>query len=77
MSDLVHHLIHFLMYSLVLWQLVLGLWVILIWASRNIKFRKSPILNISESLKSDSISEDAKVKKDLGPTTLEDYIDWS
>ena len=50
MDDLIHHLIHFLMYSLVLWQLILGVYVILIWAKRNIKFEKtSPVINVSEN----------------------------
>ena len=50
MDDLIHHLIHFLMYSLVLWQLILGIYVILIWAKRNIKFEKtSPVINVSEN----------------------------
>jgi len=48
--DFIHHLIHFLMYSLVLWQLILGVYVILIWAKRNIKFEKtSPVINVSEN----------------------------
>ena len=47
--DLIHHLIHFLMYSLVLWQFILGVYVILIWAKRNIKFNNSPVINVSET----------------------------
>ena len=50
MDDFIHHIIHFLMYSLVLWQCVLGIYVILLWAKRNIKFEKtSPIINVSEN----------------------------
>ena len=50
MGDFSHHLIHFLMYSLVLWQLVLGIYIILLWAKRNIKFEKtSPVINVSEN----------------------------
>ena len=68
MSDLLHHLIHFLTYSLVLWQLILGLWILLKWSSKNFKFHRSPVLNIGESFqKSDSPGEETKVKKDLGP----------
>ena len=47
--DFLHHLIHFLMYSLVVWQIVLGVYVILLWAKRNIKFNNSPVINVSES----------------------------
>ena len=68
MGDLFHHFIHFLIYSLLLWQVVLGCWIILIWASKNFKFHRSPVLNIGESFqKSGSPGEETKVKKDLGP----------
>ena len=65
--DLLHHLIHFLIYSFLLWQTVLGVWIILIWASRNIKFHKSPVINVGETKKLDSLSEETKVKKNMGP----------
>ena len=68
MGDLVHHLVHFVMYSLILWQVVLGVYIILLWASKNFKFHRSPVLNIGESFqKSGSLIEETKVKKDLGP----------
>ena len=69
--DFLHHLVHLLVYSLVLWQVVLGLYVILIWASRNFKFHRSPVLNIGESFKSGSPIEESKVKKDLGPVEVD------
>ena len=66
--DFVHHLVHLLIYSLIIWQIFLGVYVILIWASKNFKFHRSPVLNIGESFqKSDSPGEETKVKKDLGP----------
>ena len=72
MVDLLHHLIHFLTYSFILWQVVLGIWVILIWVSRNFKFHRSPVLNIGEPFqKSDSLIEETKVKKDLGPIEVD------
>ena len=70
MDDLVHHIVHFIMYSLVIWQIVLGIYIILLWAKKNIKFEftRSPVLNIGESLqKSGSPVEESRVKKDLGP----------
>ena len=68
MTDFGHHLVHFLMYSLFIWQIVLGIYVILLWASKNFKFHRSPVLNIGESFqRSDSPGEETKVKKDLGP----------
>ena len=67
MDDLIHHLIHFIMYSLVLWQFILGVYVILICDKRNIKFEKtSPVINVSEN-KTDYPIEVLKGKK-LGPT---------
>ncbi len=71
MDDLFHHLIHFLTYSLVLWQLILGIWILLKWVSKNFKFHRSPVLNIGESFKSDSPGEETKVKKDLGPIEVD------
>ena len=75
MDDFIHHLVHFIMYSLVLWQVVLGVWIILIWASKNIKFNKTfsvmsptenktvqPVINIDGS----SIEGVVKNKKDAG-----------
>ena len=72
MNDFVHHIIHFVIYSLVLWQVVLGIYVILLWASKNFKFHRSPVLNIGESFqKSGSPIEETKVKKDLGPIEVD------
>ena len=69
MDDFVHHLVHFLMYSLVIWQIVLGVYIILLWAKRNIKFEftRSPVLNIGESFQSNDSLIEKRVKKDLGP----------
>ena len=64
MGDLTHHIIHFLMYSLVLWQVVLGIYVILLWAKRNIKFEKtSPVINVS---KTKELNHQIETSKDLG-----------
>ena len=69
----VHHLEHLLVYSIFIWQVVLGIWVLLIWASKNFKFHRSPVLNIGESFqqKSDSLIEEKKVKKDMGPIEVD------
>ena len=68
MGDFIHHLIHFLMYSLVLWQLVLGVYVILIWAKRNIKCNNSPVINVSETKE---LSHQIETSKDLGPIEVD------
>ena len=56
----------FLFISLFIWQSIVGLWILLIWVSKNFKFRKSPNLNIGEVVKT-SVIEETKVKKDMGP----------
>jgi len=58
----------FILISLIVWQIVLGIYVLLLWTSKNFKFHRSPVLNIGESLqKGGSPIEETKVKKDLGP----------
>jgi len=64
MGDFIHHLIHFLMYSLVLWQLVLGIYIILIWAKRNIKYNNSPVINVSEIIDTKGYDYPIEVLKD-------------
>ncbi len=72
MDDFIHHLIHFLMYSLVLWQIVLGVYIILLWAKRNIKFEKiSPIVNVSETKGLSQHIETSTHKKNLGPVEVD------
>ena len=60
----------FLFISLFIWQSIVGLWILLIWVSRNFKFRKSPNLNIGEVVKT-SVIEETKVKKDMGPIEVD------
>ena len=73
MNDFLYHgLFHILVYSILLWQLILGVYILLIWASKNFKFHRSPVLNIGESFqKSDSLIEETKVKKDMGPIEVD------
>ena len=71
MGDFIHHLIHFIMYSLFIWQIVLGVYVILLWAKRNIKFEKtSPVINVSET-KGLSHQIETSKNKDLGPIEVD------
>ena len=56
----------FVLISFLLWQVVLGCYILLIWCSKNFKFHKSPNLNIGEVVKT-SVIEETKVKKDMGP----------
>ena len=59
--------VDFILISLVIWQVVLGCYILLLWASKNFKFHRSPVLNVGESFQSGSPIEETKVKKDLGP----------
>ena len=60
--------VDFILISLVIWQVVLGCYILLLWVLKNFKFHRSPVLNIGESLqKGGSPIEETKVKKDLGP----------
>ena len=60
----------FIFISLFIWQVVLGCYVLLIWASKNFKFQKSPNLNIGEVIKT-SMIEETKVKKNMGPIEVD------
>ena len=60
----------FIFISLFIWQSIIGLWILLIWVSRNFKFHKSPNLNIGEVVKT-SVIEETKVKKDIGPIEVD------
>ena len=73
MDDFIHQFIRFIFISLFFWQVILGVYVILLWAKRNIKFEftRSPVLNIGESFKGGSPIEETKVKKDLGPIEVD------
>ena len=71
MDDFIHHIIHFLMYSLILWQVVLGCYILLLWASKNFKFHRSPVLNVGESFqRGDSPIEETKVNRNIGPVEV-------
>ena len=68
--DLLHHFIHLLIYSALIWQVVLGCYILLMWVSKNFKFQKSPNLNIGEVIKTSTI-EETKVKKNMGPIEVD------
>ena len=71
MDDFIHHIVHFIMYSLVLWQLVLGVYIIIIWTKRNIKCNNSPVINVSETKGFDypiEVLKDRLEGKKMGPS---------
>ena len=80
---LVHHIEHLVLYSLVFWQIVLGVWLILKWVNHNWKSKKvfsvqsptehstqsiQPVINIDGASIGESI---AKKKKDMGPVDVD------
>ena len=69
--NLVHHLIHLLIYSVILWQVILGIYILLLWVSKNFKFHRSPVLNIGESFQKSDSPVEKKVNKDLGPIEVD------
>ena len=60
----------FVLISFLLWQVVLGCYILLIWVSKNFKFQKSPNLNIGEVIKTSTI-EETKVKNNMGPIEVD------
>ena len=75
---LVHHIEHLFLYSLIWWQIVLGVWLVLKWINKHWKIKKTfsvtsptenktqtvqPVINIDGSSISEGI---AKKKKDMG-----------
>ena len=67
--------LHFIMYSLFIWQIVLGIYIILLWAKRNIKFEKtSPVINVSETKGFDypiEVLKDRLDGKKVGPVEVD------
>ena len=74
---------HLAVYSLLLWQVVLGVYILLIWVNKNRKIKKTfsvmsptenktqtvqPVINIDGSSIGEGI---AKKKKDMGPVDVD------
>ena len=79
---IVHHIEHLVLYSLIFWQIVLGVWLILRWVNKNWKIKKTfsvqsptehstqtvqPVINIDGASIGEGI---AKKKKDMGPVDV-------
>ena len=79
---LVHHLEHLVLYSLIWWQVVLSVWLVLKWTNKNWKIKKTfsvmsptenktqtlqPVINIDGASIGEGI---AKKKKDMGPVDV-------
>ena len=56
----------FVLISLIVWQIILGIYLLLLWTLKNFKFHKSPVLNIGESFKSGSPIKTSE-RKNIGP----------
>ena len=62
----------FLFISLFIWQSVVGIWILLIWAKRNIECKQSsPVINVSGTKEFNHSTETFKEKKDLGPIEVD------
>ena len=46
---LVHHIEHLVLYSLIIWQIFLGVWLLLKWIKKNFKLHWSPVVKIEGS----------------------------
>jgi hypothetical protein len=81
--EIVHMIGHLTVYSLLLWQIVLGTWLILKWVNKNWKIKKTfsvvsptenktqpvqPVINIDGTSIGEGI---AKKKKDMGPVDVD------
>ena len=74
LRDIVHIIGHIVIYSLLLWQVVLGIYILLLWVNKNWKPKNiiqsqnigKPVINIDGS----SIQESRK-NKDLGPIEVD------
>ena len=62
--------VDFILYSLFIWQVIIGCYILLIWFVKNFKFQKSPNLNINEVVKTSTI-EETKVKNNMGPIEVD------
>ena len=62
--------VDFILYSLFIWQVIIGCYILLIWFVNNFKFHKSPNLNIGEVIKTSTI-EETRVKKNMGPIEVD------
>ena len=65
-------LLDFIFISLFIWQSIVGIWILLIWVSKNFKFHKSPNFNIGEVVRNTSTIEETKVKKNMGPIEVDE-----
>ena len=75
MDDFIHQVISFILGSLFFWQIVLGVYVILLWTKRNIKFEKtSPVINVPETKGFDypiEVLKDRLEGKKMGPIEVD------
>tara|TARA_R100000152_G_C6683860_1_gene117047 strand:- start:230 stop:538 length:309 start_codon:yes stop_codon:yes gene_type:complete len=60
----------FVLISLIVWQIILGIYLLLLWTLKNFKFHKSPVLNIGESFKSGSPIKTSE-RKNIGPIEVD------
>ena len=66
MNDFLHHLEHLGLYSVLLWQGILGLWILTRWAVRNVK--QSPNIISNNTLPTQIVGGEEQIvtKKQVG-----------
>ena len=70
MNDFLHHLEHLGIYSLILWQGILGLWILVRWAVRNVK--RSPNIISNNTLPTQIVGGEEQLVTNKGPVGVVD-----
>ena len=70
MNDFLHHLTHLGIYSVLLWQGILGLWILARWAAKNVK--RSPNIISNNTLPTQIVGGEEQLVTDKGPVGVVD-----
>jgi len=70
-NDFIHHLEHLGIYSVLIWQSVLGLWLIVRWYSKNVKWSPKIISNNNLPAQITGDGEEHFSKGPIGPIEVD------
>ena len=70
MNDFLHHLTHFGINSLILWQGIFGLWILAPWAAKNVK--RSPNIISNNTLPTQIVGGEEQLVTNKGPDGVVD-----
>ena len=65
MNDFLHHLTHLGIYSVLLWQGILGLWILTRWTAKNVKW--SPNIISNATLPTQTVGGEEQLVTHKGP----------